>query len=146
MMSLRRIFGLMLLFFFFEAVVAIVTTFVYPNVNVFLACAAMTALALGVWAAFALVTRVLMRPRLPQPMPAPRPSPQVAARPSFGNDVFSHELGALITEANRRLAGSLPVNAHGEVPTVGNLPLYLVVGAEGAGKTSAIQNSGLEPR
>ena len=37
MISLRRIFGLMLLFFFFEAVVAVVTTFAYPNVNVFLA-------------------------------------------------------------------------------------------------------------
>jgi hypothetical protein len=41
MMSLRRIFGLMLLFFFFEAVVAIVTTLAYPDTNVFLACVAM---------------------------------------------------------------------------------------------------------
>ena len=56
MISLRRIFGLMLLFLFFEAVIAVVTTFAYPNVNVFLACAGMTGLALAVWAAFVLVT------------------------------------------------------------------------------------------
>ena len=47
MMSLSRIFGLMLLFFFFEAVVAVVATFAYPEVNVFVACIAMTALALS---------------------------------------------------------------------------------------------------
>src|SRR5215831_10187522 len=146
MMSLRRIFGLMLLFFFFEAVVAVVTTFAYPDTNVFLACVAMTGLALGVWAVFALVTRVLMRPRLPAPPPAARPVTPVAARPAFAEDNFSQELGALVTEANRRLAGSMPANARGEAPSVASLPLYVVIGGEGSGKTSAIANSGLEPR
>lgn len=145
-MKLSRIFGLMLLFFFFEAVVAVVSTFVYPNVSVFLACVAMTALALGVWAVFAIVTRILARPRAPQTAQAPRPVAPVAPRPSFGDDSLSQELGTLITEANRRLAGSVPANARGEAPTVGTMPLYLVIGGEGAGKTSAILNSGLEPR
>jgi type VI secretion system protein ImpL len=146
MMSIRRIFGLMLLFFFFEAVVAVVTTFVYPDVNVFLACVAMTGLALGVWAVFAIVTRVLMRPRTAQPAPAAKAVTPVASRPSFADDSFSQDLGALVTEANRRLAGSLPVNMRGELPSVSSLPLYLVIGGEGSGKTSAILNSGLEPR
>jgi len=145
MMSLRRIFGLMLLFLFFEAVVAVVTTFAYPNVNVFLACVAMTALAVCVWAAFVLVTRILMRPRVPQPAPAPRPVPPIPPRTSYGNDGFSQELGTLIAEANRRLAGMMPTNMRGEPPSVSTLPLYLVIGGEGAGKTSAILNSGLEP-
>jgi type VI secretion system protein ImpL len=145
MMSLRRIFGLMLLFFFFEAVVAVVTTFAYPNVNVFLACVAMTGLAVGVWGAFALVTRVLSRPRAPQPAPLAKASP-VAPRRPFGDDIFSQELGLLVTEANRRLVGTLPPNQRGEQPTVATLPLYLVIGGEGSGKTSAILNSGLEPR
>ena len=144
MISLRRIFGLMLLFFFFEAVVAVVTTFAYPNVNVFLACVAMTGLAVGVWAVFMLVSRILMRPRTPAPPPVPRAAAPVRA--SFGEDTFSQELGALVTEANRRLAGALPVNARGELPSVATLPLYLVVGGEGSGKTSVILNSGLEPR
>jgi type VI secretion system protein ImpL len=146
MISLRRIFGLMLLFFFFEAVVAVVTTLAYPNVNVFLACVAMTGLAVGVWAVFMLVTRLMTRTRTPAPPPPPRAAVPAMPRPSFGDDSFSQELGSLVAEADRRLAGALPVNARGETPTVATLPLYLVIGGEGAGKTSAIVNSGLEPR
>jgi len=142
-MSLSRIFGLMLLFFFFEAVVAVVTTFAYPNVSVFLACVAMTALALGVWAVFAIVTRLLARPRTPQPQKVAAP---VAARVVVAEDSFSMELGGLVAEANRRLAATLPVNQQGEMPSISNLPLYLVVGGEGTGKTSAILNSGIDPR
>jgi len=142
-MSLSRIFGLMLLFFFFEAVVAIVATFAYPNASVFLACVAMTALALGVWAVFAIVTRLLARPRSPQPA-APKAAP--VARVVVAEDSFSMELGGLVAEANRRLAATLPVNRQGEAPSVANLPLYIVVGAEGSGKTSAILNSGIDPR
>ena len=145
-MSLGRIFGLMLLFLFFEAVVAVLTTLAYPEVNVFLACLAMTGLAVGVWAVFVLVTRIMMRPRIPQ-APAPiRPATPTAPRPSFGDDSFSQELTSLVNEANRRLAAALPLNARGEAPTVASLPLYLVIGGEGSGKTSAILNSGLEPR
>lgn len=146
MMSLRRIFGLMLLFFFFEAVVAVVTTFAYPDVNVFLACVAMTGLAVGVWAVFVLMTRIMTRPRAPQPPPMAKPVNPVNPRPSFGDDGFTQELNALIAEANRRLIGAQPPNARGEPPTVATLPLYLVIGGEGAGKTSAILNSGMEPR
>ena len=80
MMSLSRMFGLMLLFFFFEAVVAVVATFAYPERNVFVACTAMTTLALAVWAVFALVTRVLTRPRVPQVAPAPKPLTLPAGR------------------------------------------------------------------
>ena len=142
-MSLSRIFGLMLLFFFFEAVVAVVATFAYPNVSVFVACIAMTALALGVWAVFAIVTRLLSRPKTPA---APKAAAPVAARVVVAEDSFSMELGGLVAEANRRLAATLPVNKQGEVPSVANLPLYLVVGGEGTGKTSAVLNSGIDPR
>ena len=144
-MSLSKIFGLMLLFFFFEAVVAVVVTFAYPNVSVFLACVAMTALALGVWAVVAIVTRLLARPRTAQPA-APKVATPVAARMVVAEDSFSMELGGLVAEANRRLAATLPVNQQGEVPSISNLPLYLVIGGEGIGKTSAILNSGIDPR
>ncbi|MBO0911658.1 MAG: hypothetical protein J2P13_07675, partial [Acidobacteria bacterium] len=148
MMSLRRIFGLMLLFFFFEAVVALATTLAFPNVNVFQACVAMTGLAVAVWAAFALITRVLLRPRAPQPQapPVPRPATAVGQRLQGATSSFAQELNVLIAEANRRLAGSPQSSPGGEAPAIENLPLYLVVGGEGAGKTSAIRNSGLEPR
>src|SRR5262252_7874617 len=142
-MSLSKIFGLMLLFFFFEAVVAVVVTFAYPNESVFLACVAMTALALGVWAVVAIVTRLLSRPRTPRPV---TPKVTAPARVVVAEDSFSMELGGLVAEANRRLAATLPVNQQGEVPSISNLPLYLVVGGEGSGKTSAILNSGIDPR
>src|SRR5215472_1278459 len=144
-MSLSKIFGLMLLFFFFEAVVAVVVTFAYPNESVFLACVAMTALALGVWAVVAIVARLLSRPRTPRPA-TPKVATPVAARVVVAEDSFSMELGGLVAEANRRLAATLPVNQQGEVPSISNLPLYIVVGGEGTGKTSAILNSGIDPR
>ena len=129
MISLRRIFGLMLLFLFFEAVVAVVTTVAWPAVSVFLACVAMTALAVGVWVAFALVTRFMMRPRVP---PAPAQM-KVATLPnpksSAGDDSFSLEMTALVREANRRLVGVAQVNGKREQPTVASLPLFLVVGS-----------------
>jgi type VI secretion system protein ImpL len=145
MISLRRLFGLMLLFLFFEAVVAVVTTVVWPAVSVFLACLAMTALAVGVWVVFALITRFMMRPRVP-PAPAQAKittlsNPKLAA----GDDGFSLEMTALVREANRRLVGVAPVNGKREQPTVSSLPLFLVIGAEGAGKTSVLVNSGMEP-
>jgi type VI secretion system protein ImpL len=145
MISLRRIFGLMLLFLFFEAVVAVVTTLAYPSVNVFLACVAMTALAVGVWGFFVLLTRVMMRPRAPQPPPMPRSSAPTP-RPVFVDNGASQDLSGLISEANRRLANALPANSRGESPTVTTLPLYLVIGGEASGKTSAILNSGMEPQ
>src|SRR5215467_3227491 len=144
-MSLSKIFGLMLLFFFFEAVVAVVVTFAYPNESVFVACVAMTALALGVWAVVAIVARLLSRPRSPRPA-TPKVATPVAARVVVAEDSFSMELGGLVAEANRRLAATLPVNQQGEVPSISNLPLYIVVGGEGIGKTSAILNSGIDPR
>jgi type VI secretion system protein ImpL len=146
MMSLPRIFGLMLLFLFFEAVVAVVTTLFYPDVNVLLACAAMTGLAVGTWLVFFLITRLLSKQRAPK---ADRPQQAfvpAVSKASPGNDSFTLEFVALVQEANRRLQALVPADGQGKPPTVANLPLYLVIGAEGSGKTSAIVNSGLEPR
>jgi type VI secretion system protein ImpL len=145
MISLRRLFGLMLLFLFFEAVVAVVTTFAWPNVSVFLACLAMTGLAVGVWVVFALVTRIMTRPRVAAPAPQAKVTTLPSPRPSAGDDAFALEMTALVREANRRLIGAAQLNANREQPTVATLPLFLVMGAEGAGKTSALVNSGLEP-
>jgi type VI secretion system protein ImpL len=145
MLSLRRLFGLMLLFLFFEAVVAVVTTLAWPNVSVFLACLAMTGLAVGVWVVFALVTRIMTRPRVAPPAPQARVTTLPVPRPSSGDDAFALEMNALVREANRRLVGAAQLNAKREQPTVATLPLFLVMGAEGGGKTSALVNSGLEP-
>jgi type VI secretion system protein ImpL len=136
-MSLRRIFGLILLFLFFEAAVAVVTMVLLPDTSVFLACAAMTGLAAAVWLVFIVTTRILMRPRAPQVPAAPRPVAVAKAAPSAGGDSFSQEIAELVREANNRLAAS------GQA-SIADLPLFLVVGPDGAGKTSILANGGME--
>ena len=145
-MSLRRIFGLMLLFFFFEAVVAVVTTFVWPNASVFLACVAMTGLALGVWVVFVLISRILSRPQTPKSAAQPKPVVTPVQRPTSGGSVIEQELASLIREANQRLTTSVLLKGRREPPSTATLPLFIVIGAEGSGKTSTLVNSGLEPR
>jgi type VI secretion system protein ImpL len=145
MMSLRRIFGLMLLFLFFEAVVAVVTTFVWPDANVFLACLGMTGLAIGVFAVLALVARITARPRTTQPSaPARQPMPAASKTP-LGDSGFVQEFASLVNEANRRLSTAVPADEHRKPPQLATVPLYLVIGPEDSGKTSAIVNSGLDP-
>lgn len=143
-MSLKRIFGLTLLFLFFEVVVALAARILYPDVSAFLACLAMTGLALAVWFAVVTVTRILSRPRVPAQPAVPKsiPVPR-AAGPA--DDLLSVEIKTLVEEANRKLPG-LVVSSRGIEPTVNTVPLYLVIGAESSGKTAAILNSGLDPR
>jgi type VI secretion system protein ImpL len=146
MMSLRRIFGLILLFFFFEAVVAVVTTFFFADTNVLLACLAMTGLAVGTWIVFVLLTRFLSKQRAPKAAASPKAFVPATMKASPGGDSFTLEFTALMNEANRRLQTLASVDGQRQPPTVSSLPLYLVIGAEGSGKTTAIVNSGLEPR
>jgi type VI secretion system protein ImpL len=147
MMSLPRIFGLMLLFLFFEAVVAVVTAVFFPGTNLLLACLAMTALAVGTWMIFFLITRLLSKAsaaKAAAPQKAFVPAP---VKTTVAADSFTLEFTALINEANRRLqALATPADGRKQAPTVATLSLYLVVGAEGSGKTSAMLNSGMEPR
>ena len=143
MMSLRRIFGLMLLFLLFEAIVAVATVVLFSKEDVLKACLMMTGLAVLAWVVFTLLSRSLSRPRpAKETVKAFVPAPQK----SLADDGFTLELTGLLEEANRRLA-ALPANKSGKVsPTVQSLPLYLVTGPEGSGKTTAIVNSGLEPK
>lgn len=145
MMSLRRIFGLMLLFLFFEAVVAVVTAFSFPQTSVFLACLAMTSLAIGTWTLFFLLMRLRSQHGAKQAAPSKAfvPTP---VKTSPGDDSFTLEFSALVADANRRLQILASSNERRVAPSVATLPLYLVIGAEGSGKTTAIVNSGLEPR
>jgi len=140
-MSLRRIFGLILLFLFFEVVVAVLSAILLPDTSVLVACTVLTALALAVWVVGMLVTRKVSKSAAP-PVDAPVPAPT----PKASDSPFTQELKKLVADANNRLAGA-PIAANSGVkPLVTNLPLYLVVGPPGSGKTSMIANSGLEPR
>lgn len=145
MMSLRRIFGLMLLFLFFEAVVAVVTTLFFPRTTVFFACLAITGLAVATWMIFFLITRLFAQ-RAAKPAPQPKVIVPAAQKISSGDDGFTLEFTALLAEADRRLQSLTSSDGSNTAPTVTTLPLFLVLGAEGSGKTTAIVNSGLEPR
>ena len=145
MMSLRRIFGLMLLFLFFEAVVAVVTTLFFPQTDVFFACLAMTGLAIGTWTVFFLLTR-LRSQRVANAAAQPKAFVPAPAKVPAGDDSFTLEFNALVAEANRRLQALPATDAKRPAPTIATLPLYLVLGCEGSGKTSVLVNSGLEPR
>ncbi|HLI75414.1 MAG TPA: hypothetical protein VKV02_00595, partial [Acidobacteriaceae bacterium] len=145
MMSLRRIFGLMLLFLLFEAVVAVSTVIWGHDANVLLVCAAMTGIALAVWLTIYLVIRLVNKQRSAPPMDAPRPAAVVKKGDEL-EDSFTQEFKALLREANARLAGLMPAQPNGKPATLQSLPLYLVIGPEGSGKTSALLHSGLEPK
>ncbi len=61
------------------------------------------------------------------------------------NPAESGDIDALLLEANHRLA-KLPAVAHRHPrPSVTDLPLFLLTGAEGSGKTSAFMAAGLAP-
>jgi type VI secretion system protein ImpL len=138
-MSLRRLFGLGLLFLFFEAIVALVAYLL--EVNLLLACAAMTGLALAVWVVIMLVTRRVTAPSATEAPAEPRP-PAPRAAP----ETDDQELTALLRDAADRLAAARVASGGKISPSLATLPLYLVAGLEGAGKTSTLYNSGLEPR
>jgi len=145
MMSLSRIFGLTLLFLFFEAVVAVATKVLAPDKSVILTCAEMTGLAICTWLVFALIAKLLSRAAAPKTATAPKTVIPAKANVPAGTDSFTLEFTALVKEANRRLL-ALQIEGQREAPTVASLPLYLVMGPEGSGKTAVVVNSGLEPR
>jgi type VI secretion system protein ImpL len=75
---------------------------------------------------------------------AARPAPlQPAAAPVHPDD---QAMLALIAEANSVLAKAPSLSGKSGGRSVSSFPLYLLVGPEGSGKTSAFLNSGLEPQ
>jgi type VI secretion system protein ImpL len=145
-MSIRRVLGFMLLFLFFEAVVAVTTLVFFENTNVLLACAAMTGLALGVWVVVVLISRLLSRLGSPKAQSSQKEFIPATPKALAVDDGFAAECAAIIAEANRRLQ-TLSLQGRQNAPNLlATLPLYLVVGPEGSGKTAAVVNSGLEPR
>ena len=138
-MSFGRIVGLVLLFMFFEAMVGLFSKYLFET-NPFYGCAAMTALAAFIWFVYIATTRWLMRPRLPAPMQAPA-YPSADPRVMTNRDPETDEIAKLIREANDTLAKSPRFAAQTSKPTIFDLPLYLTIGADQCGKTTALYHS-----
>jgi type VI secretion system protein ImpL len=143
MMGLARIFGLTMLFLFFESAVVVATKVFLPKTDIFIACLSMTGLGVGAFVILYVCTRLFSR-RAAKPV-APQPRPFVPGKTNQADEAFKLELGLLIAEADRRLKVLRPSHGKNQQVRVSSLPLYLVAGAEGSGKTSLIVNSGLEP-
>ena len=86
-----------------------------------------------------------MRPRSAPPAPSAKQVVSASAKASFLTNGFVQDFSSLINEANRRLTAAVSLDSQRKTATVATMPLYLAVGAEDSGKTSAIMNSGLEP-
>lgn len=82
--------------------------------------------------------------RLSRARSAARPAVAVAAKPPAAVHPDDEALTALIAEANAALV-KLPAFAGRTSTPLASLPLYLLIGPEGSGKTSTFLNSGLEP-
>ncbi len=151
-MSKRKLIVIWLLFFLYLALVWIGAKFVVSDENYVLVCAMLSALGLTVLIVYLLVARLTRKlagggQAAAPAAPAANEAAAPAAQPTraAGPDPEIDAVAALISEANTRLAQS-PTLASRRIRTqVSALPTYLVVGAEGSGKTTTFLGASLEP-
>ncbi len=151
-MSKRKLIIVWLLFAVYVALVWVGARFAVSDENYVLVSAMLTALGLTVLIVYLLVTRLtrkLAGGGAAAPAPAPAAADAAAAPPpsvrAAGPDPEIDAVVGQIAEANARLAQS-PTLASRRIRTqVSGLPMYLLVGTEGAGKTTAFLGAGLEP-
>ena len=104
-----------------------------------------TALGLIAILAFIIGARVFGWWRLWRAKSAMRPAAAPAAKPAATSDQGDESMVALIATANAALAKVPSYSGRGPEPLSG-LPMYLLVGPAGSGKTSTFVNSGVEPQ
>ncbi len=103
-----------------------------------------TAVGLIVLLAFIVGARLFNWWRLWRAKAAVRPA--VPAKPAKTVHEDDTALAALIAEANASLAKAPAYAGNGGGTPLYGLPLYLLIGPEGSGKTSTFVNSGLDPQ
>ena len=146
-MTKRKLLISLLLFLIYAVIVWFGAGFVVAGTNFFLVVFVLLTLGLTVLIVYLLIARAQ-----PAPAAAPavsaggqeseRPAPVAAAS---GSDPEIVALTGLIAEANVRLAKSPKLASRRVKTTLTKLPLFLLGGTEGAGKTSTFLKSGLEP-
>jgi type VI secretion system protein ImpL len=146
-MTKRRLLISILLFLIYAAAVYFGASFFVQGTNLVLVVFVMVTLGLTVLVVYLLISRMQRQQtaHVEQPSsvsPAERPTGKTAAA---GDDPDVAALGALIVEANARLAKSPKLASRGIKTEITKLPLFLIGGLEGSGKTSTFLKSGLEP-
>ena len=103
-----------------------------------------TAIGLIAVLAFIIGARLFGWWRLRRAKAAARPAPAMKPVPSIHPD--DEAMNALIAEANAALAKAPSLAGRRGGASLGTMPLYLLIGPEGSGKTSTFLSSGMEPQ
>lgn len=147
-MSKRKLLISLLIFLVYEVAVWFGASALAAPANLLLIVFILSALGLTVLIVYLLISRLMQR-AAPPPAASSGGGGQESApapvAPKSGADPELDAITALMHEANNRLAQS-PTLASRRVKTnVYTLPLYLLGGPEGGGKTSTFLKAGLEP-
>jgi type VI secretion system protein ImpL len=149
-MTKRKLIISLLLFLLYEVLVVLGCRFLVSEDNFLLAVVFLSALGLTIFVVYILVSRLTRQvggggaaasapaggngqAAPPPPVSASGPDPEIDA------------VVGLISEANTRLAQSPTLASRRIRTSVTNLPMYLLVGPEGGGKTTTFLGAGLEP-
>ncbi len=103
-----------------------------------------TAIGLIAVLAFMIGARLFGWWRLWRAKAAARPAPVAKSVPAMHPD--DEAMSSLIAEANAALAKAPSLTGRREAASLSTMPLYLLIGAEGSGKTSTFLNSSTEPQ
>src|SRR5437763_16240666 len=138
-MTKRKLLISLLIFLIYAALVWFGAAFVVSGTNYFLVVFVLLTLGLTVLIVYLLISRT-------QPQSVSKETEKSApVTPAKGDDPEVAALTALITEANARLAKSPKLASRRVKTTLTKLPLFLMGGTEGSGKTSTFLKSGIEP-
>jgi type VI secretion system protein ImpL len=148
-MSRRKLIISLLLFLIYEAGVWFGAGALAAPANFLLVVFVLTALGLTVLIVYLLISRLTTASKPAPPAPTAGAgqdqAPPVAPAPRTGADPELETVSVLLNEANNRLAQSPTLASRRLRTTVYNLPLFLLSGPEGAGKTTTFLKAGLEP-
>src|SRR5579863_381902 len=147
-MSKRKWIVLILLFLVYELLVWLGVKMLASDENFLMLGAVLTALGLTVLIVYILVsrlTRKLAGAPAAAPVPGEAPQPAAQAVSASGPDPEIDAISGLIAEANKRLAQSPTLASRRIRTSVTGLPMYILAGAEGSGKTTTFLGAGLEP-
>jgi type VI secretion system protein ImpL len=148
-MTKRKLLISILLFLVYALVVWFGTGFFLTDTTRFLVAFVLIVLGLTVLIVYLLIAK--MRPGAPAPAAegsggtGGSGGERTPTAQASSSDPELAALAGLITEANNRLAKSPKLASRRVKTTVTGLPLFLIGGTEGVGKTSTFLKSGLEP-
>jgi type VI secretion system protein ImpL len=146
-MSKRKLLFSILFFLIYAALVWFGAGFVVSGTNYFLVVFVLLTLGLTVLIVYLLISRAQPGAQAAPPSGGGGQESERAApvKMAKGDDPEVAALTALIGEANARLASSPKLASRRVRTSLTKLPLFLLGGTEGSGKTSTFLKSGLEP-